>query len=699
MTVLPALLAAAASLLLLSMAAVHIASKRRNVQRTLFALAALCTSGAMAALAIALASKTPSEVMSRLQINLTLVIFSPALTVPFFAFFGRDDARSRMLRILPFMITAGALLAAASLLAPIELVVNQFQIAEGGGLWRIGITPFGRLLALLALAVNVLILHLFENTYRSANVPAKVLLKYPLLGAIAATIMNFILMSRIVLLSETDGHYLSVGSLGVIFFCITFLYAGWRYPVFEVRTTLEKGKSASIVTVVVAGLYFLALAIITWTSNLIGVPYERFSLMVLSIFVVFVLLSVMISGRARRRLRLFINENFRPGRYNYRREWHHYARLMTSSSSIEDLLSNTISSLCETMIVKKGLIFAAVGGGKSADYGLDDSEIAGASPGEIMDMAEGSPSVFIAGSRWKIRSRGSSSDEEEPGGDMPEWIRIVSFLDIGGERKGFIALGRKDFGRSWTDEDRDFLVTITDQAALALENLLMEERYLESKQLESFNRFASFVVHDLKNTVGMLSLTADNARDNIHDRAFQEDAIDTIERSVKKMRRLIDSLNSHKAPAAISRGVTDVTDVAADSIGSLDHLASKKGVKILFESDGKIEAPVDKSAFSRIVENLVLNAVEAIEGGGTVTVSIVRLGDSLTLTVSDDGPGFNPEFLEEKLFRPFMSTKKNGLGVGLVLCKSLAEAHGGSISVSSSPGAGADVTVEMPAGN
>ena len=281
---------------------------------------------------------------------------------------------------------------------------------------------------------------------------------------------------------------------------------------------------------------------------------------------------------------------------------------------------------------------------------------------------------------------------------MPKWVRAVSFLTIGGEARGFIALGPKDFGRLWTEEDREFLATITDQAALALENLLMEERYLESKQLESFNRFASFVIHDLKNTVGMLSLTAENARDNIQDREFQEDAIDTVERSVQKMRRLIDSLNAHKAPAVISRAMTDVTATAAEKIAALEQLASKKGIKVSLRSGAGTKAFVDPSALSRILENLLLNALEAITDGGTVEVRIALHGGTLALIVSDDGPGFDRDYLEDKLFRPFMSTKKNGLGVGLVLCKSLAEAHGGHISVSSLPEGGATVTVEMPAG-
>lgn len=698
MNTLTTILAGASAALLLLLAVIHIASGKRNVQKSLFILSALCTAAAMTALTSALASKAPDEVMRRLQVYLTLIIFAPALVIPFFSFFGRNDEMNRLRRSLPVIITFGALLAAASILVPAELVISRFQLVEGGGLWRIGVTGIGQILALLSLAGNVLILHKFENTYRAANIPAKVTLKYPLFGVILASIMNFIMMSRLVLLSEVDDYFISAGALGVIFFCITMLFAGWRYPVFEVRTMPDGERAPSVVSVVIAGLYLLAFALLTWMSNLIGMQYERFGLMVAGVFIIFIILAILISGKTRRHLRIFVNENFRPGLYNYRREWRHYARLMTSSSTVDDLLSNTISSLCQTMMAKKGLIYAWVGGGKTADYGLESEEFDAGLPDRIMELYKDSPMIVMPVLRRHLHSAEGRTDDKGIRDGIPRWIRAVSFLTIGGEVRGFIALGPKDFGRIWAEEDLEFLSTITDQAALALENLLMEERYLESKQLESFNRFASFVIHDLKNTVGMLSLTAENARDNIHDREFQEDAIDTVERSVQKMRRLIDSLNAHKAPAAISRTMTDITVAARERIDSLEQLASKKEVTVTLESSADTKVYVDPSALSRIIENLVLNAVEAITDGGTVRVSISLQGETLIIIVSDDGPGFDRDYLDEKLFRPFMSTKKNGLGVGLVLCKSLAEAHDGNISVSSLPEGGASVKVEIPAG-
>ena len=131
-------------------------------------------------------------------------------------------------------------------------------------------------------------------------------------------------------------------------------------------------------------------------------------------------------------------------------------------------------------------------------------------------------------------------------------------LGTADETIGFIALGEKHMNTSFTEEDRNFLETVAVQTTAALESLFLEERIHESKQMEAFTRFASFMIHDLKNTVGMLSLTADNAKSNIGNAEFQRDAMETVERSVQKMRHLIDSLKTFEASHAIRKGQTDV---------------------------------------------------------------------------------------------------------------------------------------------
>jgi signal transduction histidine kinase len=682
MTILPVIITAASSCLLFLLVLINLLRDGWNTQKTFFILSSAVLGVAMLFETLTLAAETPDRALQSLRIFLALGIFSPALTLPFFHFFARDRGEGALRRRMPSIIFFGLLLAVMAVLIPVRTIVGRIHFMENGPFWGFDVTGAGKALAVLGLIINVAILYLAENSYRAATVPSRVKLKYPMLGLIASSVTNFIVMSRIIVLSQTDRHFLAAAACGLVFYSASFLYAGLRYGIFEIRTPAGSAAGASVVTVVVAGFYFLAMALVSYISALAGMSYDRFTLIVLGAFALFGLLAVGISGKARRFLRRFIHENIRSGVYNYRREWRHYARIMAGSSTVDDLLSNTISSLCDTVMVRQGMIWVNVYGGKLESYGLHDRKSEMDASGDLLSLFDGRPVRVL-----------KKDDADSPAAD---WMSVLVFLGSG-DARGFIALGRKDVEEPWNEEDVDFLATIADQLMLTLENLLMEERFLESKQMESFNKFASFVIHDLKNTVGMLSLTAENARDNINDEEFQEDAIDTIERSVQKMHRLIASLNAHKTPAEISRVQTDVSAVIAGQAESLRHIADKRNIEIRIDAREGLTASVDPSAISRIAENLLLNAMEAVSEGGSVGVTAAPANGGIVLTFHDNGPGFDPVYMEEDLFKPFRSTKKNGLGIGLALCRSLAEAHGGEITVrNSGDEGGAVVTVTIP---
>ncbi len=97
---------------------------------------------------------------------------------------------------------------------------------------------------------------------------------------------------------------------------------------------------------------------------------------------------------------------------------------------------------------------------------------------------------------------------------------------------------------------------------------------------------------------------------------------------------------------------------------------------------------VEPMKVNRVLDNLLRDAGEAMPGGGRLTVAAERVAGEVVLEVADTGPGI-PEELMENLFRPFLTTKPGGLGLGLPYCKKAVEAHGGSISVYSTPGKGA----------
>ncbi|HEV2762566.1 MAG TPA: ATP-binding protein, partial [Pyrinomonadaceae bacterium] len=112
----------------------------------------------------------------------------------------------------------------------------------------------------------------------------------------------------------------------------------------------------------------------------------------------------------------------------------------------------------------------------------------------------------------------------------------------------------------------------------------------------------------------------------------------------------------------------------------------------------KLVATVEPERVENVVENLVINGLEAMGAkGGRLTVEAGKLdGDYVFFSVADTGVGMTPEFLRTRLFRPFSTTKNKGIGLGLFTCREVVEAHGGRLEVESSPGAGTRFRVVLP---
>jgi signal transduction histidine kinase len=113
-------------------------------------------------------------------------------------------------------------------------------------------------------------------------------------------------------------------------------------------------------------------------------------------------------------------------------------------------------------------------------------------------------------------------------------------------------------------------------------------------------------------------------------------------------------------------------------------------------SDGLPPLPIDEEQMRKVLENLLINASEAMGEGGRIRVAAGERDGWVELSVSDDGVGITREFMEKYLFKPFQTTKKQGMGIGLFHCKTIVEAHGGRIEVESEEGKGTTIRVMLP---
>lgn len=217
----------------------------------------------------------------------------------------------------------------------------------------------------------------------------------------------------------------------------------------------------------------------------------------------------------------------------------------------------------------------------------------------------------------------------------------------------------------------------------------------EQKQFESFARLSAVLTHDLKNQILSLSLLVSNMERKFDREGFREDAMRTLSDSVNNLQSLVSKLSDPRAPTKRIREQSNLTNLVRRVI---DRTAAQAANRFQVQTNLNTEvlANVDGKAIERVIENLVINALEAMQDGGTLMVATRRDGDNAIISVADTGKGMTEEFMRERLFHPFATTKKKGIGLGLYSCRDIIEQHGGRIEVASQVGRGTEFSVILP---
>jgi len=237
------------------------------------------------------------------------------------------------------------------------------------------------------------------------------------------------------------------------------------------------------------------------------------------------------------------------------------------------------------------------------------------------------------------------------------------------------------------------LVCVTDHVTTRLMNVQFAERQVQAKELEAFQTMAAFFVHDLKNAASTLNLMLQNLPVHFNDPAFREDALRGMGKTVDHMNRLIRRLGQLRQDLNLHRAPVDLNAVVQSGLKSLQDGA---GFAIIKELSPLPTAPLDQEQIQKVITNLVLNAIEATPANGEIRITTRANGAEVMLTVKDTGCGMTPEFMQRSLFRPFQTTKKTGLGIGMFQSKMIVEAHGGRLTVTSAPGQGTTFQVFLP---
>src|SRR3954469_8720527 len=218
---------------------------------------------------------------------------------------------------------------------------------------------------------------------------------------------------------------------------------------------------------------------------------------------------------------------------------------------------------------------------------------------------------------------------------------------------------------------------------------------IRQERISTIGRLSGSIVHDLRNPLAAIYGGAEMLVDADLPPAHVKRLAANIYRASRRIQELLQDLLNVSRGKSQAAEMCRLREVASAACDSLATIAEAQGVSVVQEIPPEIELPLERSRIERAFVNLVGNALEAMPEGGEVRISARTIEGAVLVQVQDTGPGIAPE-IRSQLFQPFVTGKRNGLGLGLALSRQTVLEHGGDMWVDSVPGRGARFIFRLP---
>lgn len=400
---------------------------------------------------------------------------------------------------------------------------------------------------------------------------------------------------------------------------------------------------------------------------------------------------ILMSAAMRARLRVWLSKHFLRYRYDYRQEWLRFTAALADPATAGNPGGAVLRALAHLVESRGGGLWRSDGSAQVqvAHWNFDRAA-----------AREPSDSAFVAALVAKpwIVDLNAERRAEQHSVPLPAWLLadpdawLVIPLHAAGSLQGWVVLSqpRTPLPLNW--EVLDLLRTAASQAAAFLAMLQASDQLMEARKFEAFNRMSAFVVHDLKNIVTQLSLMLKNAERHGDKPAFRQDMLETVDHAVEKMRQLMTQLREGDRPAVGVASGVPLQQIAE----RLQAQAAQRGRRLELEIDEPLATRGHPERVERVIGHAVQNAFDASEPDQPVRLLLKRHGSSACLQVVDQGCGMSAEFVRERLFKPFQSTKSQGMGIGAYESRQYVQELGGKMDVDSEPGRGTCISFLLP---
>jgi len=223
----------------------------------------------------------------------------------------------------------------------------------------------------------------------------------------------------------------------------------------------------------------------------------------------------------------------------------------------------------------------------------------------------------------------------------------------------------------------------------------LQSELLKMDRLATVGELTSGIAHEIRNPLAGIKTTAQALNEELpaydHRRAY----VSKIIKEINRLNKLLLNFFDFAKPKALSVKPTNLQKVISDTVFMIKETAGVQHVEIMeLYPSASIEAMIDPDMIQQVLMNICLNAIQAMETGGTMQIRLLEKGREVEIAVSDTGPGI-PENIRNRIFDPFFTTKPKGIGLGLSICYRIIKMHSGSIQVASSS-KGSTFTIILP---
>ncbi len=586
------------------------------------------------------------------------------------------DGRHRSVRPVRPLVLA---LAFVELLQPGLLMAAQ----RAGGESVFAIAAMFRLLV----AVGALVL--VHNLYAGAGRGGRDALRWPTAAVAALWLFDLNYYTVAYLLGEVPQQLAALRGFAAVV-ALALFACGTRADAADLRFAPSRTLAFRSVSLVVIGGYLLAMLVLAGWFGDAGGDYATVLQLGLAVGGSVLAAVVLPSRRLRAWLRVMLAKHLFRHRYDYRAEWLRFTQTIGhGGGDAPPLYERAVQAVADITESGAGLLLTADEEGElqlAARWQWPTADVpAPALPRAVLgELARDGFNVDLD----EVRAAASP---------LPEWLRstpqswaLVPLVHYD-RLIGMVVLARPPAARKLDWEDFDLLRVVGRQLASYLAESAGQEALAEAGRFDDFNRRIAFVMHDIKNLASQIGLLARNAEHHAENPAFRADMLVTLRNAADKLNALIARLSRYGAGGG----------QGGEAI-ALDALARRLAER--FEGQHPVVvARVDAVLVAGMAEpleqalaHLVQNSIDASASEAPIFLSAAVNGLNGEFEVVDSGCGMSPEFVRNKLFKPFVSTKSGGFGIGAYEARELIRAMGGRLDVESREGLGTRFVLRLP---